>query len=81
MGWSLLPDTLRPSKIYYASPSITSQLVLFLWHTIKIDPLGHVRVVEALQNFVQKCYPVILLEIHIHIAGVQQFHCHETPSA
>ena len=39
------------------SLSITSQLVLFLWQTIKIDPLGHVRVVEALQNFVQKCDP------------------------
>ena len=29
MGWSLLPDALRPFKIYCASPSITSQLVLF----------------------------------------------------
>ena len=62
-------------KIYCASPSITSQLVLFLWQTVEIDPLGHVRVVEALQNFVQKCDPVTLLGIHIHIAGVQQFHC------
>ena len=75
MGWSLLPGALRPFKIYCASPSITSQLVLFLWQTVEIDPLGHVRVVEALQNFVQKCDPVILSEIHIHIAGVQQFHC------
>ena len=29
MGWSLLPDALRPFKINCASPSITSQLVLF----------------------------------------------------
>ena len=57
MGWSLLPDARRPFKIYRASPSITSQLVLFLWQTVEIDPLGHVRVVEALQNFVQKCDP------------------------
>ena len=53
----------------------TSQLVLFLWKTVEIDPLGHVRLVETLQNFVQKCDPVILSGIHIHIAGVQQFHC------
>ena len=72
---SLLPDALRPFKIYCASPSITSQLVLFLWQTVEIGPLGHVRV-EALQNFVQKCDPVTLSGIHIHIAGVQQFHCH-----
>ena len=26
-----------------------------LWQTVEIGPLGHVRVVEALQNFVQKC--------------------------
>ena len=75
MEWSLLPDALRPFKIYCASQSITSQLVLFLWLTVEIGPLGHVRVVEALQNFVQKCDPVTLSEIHIHIAGVQQFHC------
>ena len=50
MGWSLLPDALRPFKIYCASPSITPQLVLFLWQTVEIGPLGHVRVVEALQN-------------------------------
>ena len=75
MEWSLLPDALRPFKIYCASLSITSQLILFLWQTVVIDPLGHVRVVEALQNFVHKCDPLILLEIHIHIAGVQQFHC------
>ena len=50
MGWSLLPDALRPFKIYCASPSITSQLVLFLWQTVEIDQLGHVRVDEALQN-------------------------------
>ena len=54
MGWSLLPNALRHFKIYCASPSITSQLVLFLWRTVEIDPLGHMRVVEALQNFVQK---------------------------
>jgi hypothetical protein len=75
MGWSLLPNALRPFKIYCASPPITSQLVLFLWKTVEIDPLGHVRVVEALQNFVKKCDLVILPEFHIHIAGVQQFHC------
>ena len=50
MGWSLLPDALRPFKIYCASPSNTSQLVVFLWQTVEIGPLGHVRVVEALQN-------------------------------
>ena len=75
MGWSLLPDALRPFKNYCASPSLTSQLVLFLQQTVKIDPLGHVGVVEALQNFVQKYNPMTLSEIHIHIAGVQQFHC------
>ena len=73
MGWSLLPDALRPFKIYCASLSITSQLVLFLWQTVEIDTLGHVR--EALQIFVKKCDPVILSKIQIHIAGVQQFHC------
>ena len=73
MGWSLLPDALRPFKIYCASPSITSQLVPFLWQTIEIDPLEHMRVVEALQNFVQKCDPVTLSGIHK--AGVQQLHC------
>jgi hypothetical protein len=72
MEWPLLPDAPRPSKIYCASPSITSQLVLFLWQTIEIGPLGHVRVVDALQNFVQKYDPVTLSGIHIHIAGVQQ---------
>ena len=79
MGWSLLPNALR--AFYYASPSITSKIVLFLWRIVEIDPLGHVRVVEALQTFVQKCGPVTLSGIHIHIAGVQQFHCPETPSA
>ena len=53
MGWSLRPDALRPFKIYCASPSITSQLVLFLWEAVEIDPLGHVRLVEALQNYVK----------------------------
>ena len=66
MGWSLLPNALRPFKIYCAPPSIISQLVLFLWQTVEIDLLGHVRVVEALQNVVQKCDPVILSEIHIY---------------
>ena len=75
MGWSLLPNVLRPFKIYCASKSITSQLVLFMWQTVEIDPLGHVRAVEALQNLVQKCDPVTLSGINIHIAGVQQFHC------
>ena len=64
MGWSLLPDALRPFKICCASQSITSQLVLFLWKTVEIGPLGHVRVVETLQNFVQKCDPVTLSGIH-----------------
>ena len=50
MGWSLLPNALRPFKIYCASPPITSQLILFLWQTIEIGPLGHVRDVEALQK-------------------------------
>ena len=63
-------------KIYCAPLTIISQLVLFLWQTIEIDPLGHVRVVEALQNFVQKYNPVTLSGVHIHIAVVQQFHCH-----
>ena len=44
--------------------------------TVEIGSLGHVRDVEALQNFVQKCNPVTLSGICIHIAGVQQFHCH-----
>jgi len=75
MGWSLLPNALRPFKVYYASPPITSQLVLFLWQTVEIGPLGNVRVVEVLQNFVQKCDSVTLSGIRIHIASVQQFHC------
>ena len=75
MGWSLLPNALRHFKIYYASLPITFQLVLFLWQTVEINTLGHVRVVEALQNFVQKCDPVTFSEVHIHIAGVQQYHC------
>ena len=54
MWWSLLTNALRPFKIYCASPSLTSQIVLFLWQTVEIGQLGHVRVVEALQNFVQK---------------------------
>ena len=45
MGWSLLPDALRHFKIYCAFPSITSQLVLFLWQTVEIGPMGDVRVV------------------------------------
>ena len=60
---------------YCAPLTIISQLVLFLWQTVEIEPLGHVRAVDALQNFVQKCDPVTLSGIHIHIAGVQQFHC------
>jgi hypothetical protein len=47
---------------------VLPRLVLFLWQTVKIDPLGHVRVVEGLQNLIQKCDPVTLSEIHIHIA-------------
>ena len=75
MGWLLLPNALWPFNIYCAPPTIISQLLLFLWQTVEIDSLGHVRVVEALQNFVQKCDPVALSEIRIHIAGVEQFHC------
>ena len=75
MGWLLLPNALRPFKIYCASPPITSQLVLFLWQTVEIGPLGHVRVVGDLQNFVQNCDPVTLSGICIYIVGVQQFHC------
>jgi hypothetical protein len=52
MGWSFLPNALRPFKMYCAPPTIISQLVLFLWQTVEIDPLGLVRVVETLQNFV-----------------------------
>ena len=59
-----------PFKNYCAPSTIISRLVLFLWKTVEIDPLGHVRVVEALQNFVQKCDPMLLPEFHIHIAGV-----------
>ena len=55
--------------------SIVFPHLLFLWQTVEIDPQGHVRVIEALQIFVQKCDPVTLSEIHIHITGVQQFHC------
>ena len=75
MGWSLLTDALRPIKIYCASASIIYQIVISLWPAVELDPLGHVRVVEALQNFVKKCDPVTMSGIHIHIAGVQQFHC------
>ena len=78
MEWSLLPNALGPFKINCASPPITSQLVLFLWQTVEIGPLGHVRVVEALQNFVRKC-DAVTLGIHIHIVGAQQFHCRWNP--
>ena len=81
MGWSLLPDALRPFKTYCASSSITSQLILFLWQTVEIGPLGHVRVVEALQIFFfQKCDPV-MSGIHIHIAVFKSFIAVETPYA
>ena len=43
---------------------------LFRRFATEIDPLRHVRVVKALQNFVQKCDSVILSEIHIHLSGV-----------
>ena len=67
MGWSFLPDALQHFKIYCASPYITSHLVLFLWQTVEIGPLGHVRVVEALQKFVQKCNPRdIARDLHSH---------------
>jgi hypothetical protein len=60
-GWSLLPDALRPFEdllcfpVYYfpASPiSVANR---------RNRSLGHVRIVEALQNFVQKCNPVIFI--------------------
>ena len=51
-----------PAYYFPASP--------ILWQTVEVGPLGHVRVVEALQNFVQKCDPVELSGIRIHIAGV-----------
>ena len=57
MRWSLLPNALRPFKIYCAPAFIISQLVLFLWQTVEIDPLGHVRVVEALQKFFLEMRP------------------------
>ena len=75
MGWSLLPNVLRPFKIYCASPPIAFQLVILLWQTVAIGPVGYVRVVKAVQNFVQKCESVTFSGILIHIAGVQQFHC------
>ena len=53
----MLPNVLRPFKTYCATSPNRSQLVLFLRQTVEIGPLGHVRVVEALQNFVQKCDP------------------------
>jgi hypothetical protein len=54
MGWSLLSNALQPFKIYCASHLfITSQLVLFLWQTVEIGSLGHVKVVETLQNFIR----------------------------
>ena len=81
MGWSLLPSALQPFKIYCASSPITSQIVLFLWQTVEIGPLGHVRVVEALQNVVQKCDPVTLSGIHITKQVFNSFIAVETPSA
>ena len=57
MGWSLLPNALQSFKIYCAPPAIISQLVLFLLLTVEIDPLGHVRVVEFLQNFSKNATP------------------------
>ena len=75
MGWKLPPNALRPFKINCAVPTIISQLIQYLWKAVEIDPLGQVRVDEDLQNFVQTFDPVVLSEIHIHIAGVQQFHC------
>jgi hypothetical protein len=50
MVWSLLPDALRPFMIYCASPSIIAQIVLFLWQTVEIDPLGHVRAQLAIYH-------------------------------
>ena len=75
MVWSFLPNALRPFKIYYTSPPNTSQLVLFLWQTVEIGPLEHVRIDKALQNFVQKCDHVTLSGINTHVEGVQQCYC------
>ena len=57
MGCSLLPNALQPFKIYCASPPITSQQVIFLWQTIEIGPLGHMRVIEALKK-IQPFLPI-----------------------
>ena len=62
MGCSLLPNALRPFKINCAPPTNISQLVLFVGQSVEIDPLGHARVVEALQNFV-------------HDTNYQVYHC------
>jgi hypothetical protein len=70
LGDSAPSYLLLPSVLYWLDG------VAIAAQTVEIDPLGHVRVVEALQNFVQKCNSMILPEVHIHIAGVQQFHCH-----
>ena len=79
MGWSLMPNALRPFKIYFSSPSITSQIVLFHWKTVEIGPLGHVTVFKALQNFVQKMRPRnIVRDSHSHF---RSFIALETPSA
>ena len=57
MGWSLLPNALRPFKIYCAFPPITSQLVLFLWQTVETGPMGHVRVVRVRVTASQAAVP------------------------
>ena len=54
MEWSLLPNTLRPFKIYCAPPTIISQLFPFVWQTVEIHTLGHVRVVKTLQYMLLK---------------------------
>jgi hypothetical protein len=45
-----MPEALGPFKIYCAFPSITSQPDLFLWQTVEIGTLGHVRVKINIQD-------------------------------
>ena len=39
-GVVIAAKALRPFKIYCASPSIISQLVLFLWQTVETESTG-----------------------------------------
>ena len=64
MGWPLLPNALRPFEIYFAPPTIISQLVLFLWQTVEIDPLGRLL---KLPKLCQKMRPRdIVRDSHSH---------------